>query len=127
MITLEHVGITTTAEKFAETVAFYKKVLHLTAVREGKDREGRAIVFLSDGRGGRVEIMAYGEPTLPNPNHLAFGVPLDQFDQVVSTLRAAGARVDEPGVTSAGDRLCYFNDPAGNRAQIVGRKNPLPI
>ena len=63
---------------------------------------------------------------LPNPNHLAFNVPLDQFDAMAEKLRTAGAKVDEPMVAASGDRLCYFNDPAGNRAQIVGRHNPLP-
>ncbi|MBI3734646.1 MAG: VOC family protein [Chloroflexi bacterium] len=121
-ITLEHVGITTTKEKFSATVAFYGQIFGLKPVREGKD-----LVFLSDGQGGRIEIMAYGDPALPSPNHLAFGVPPDQFGQTVAALEAAGAHVEPPGTTAAGDRLCYFNDPAGNRAQIVGRKNPLPL
>lgn len=122
MITLEHVGITTTKEKFQETVAFYQTVFGLKQVREGQD-----IVFLSDGQGGRVEVQAYGEPVLPHPSHLAFNVPLDEFDQMVSKLRASGVKVDEPSMNVLGDRLCYFNDLAGNRAQIVGRKNPLPV
>ena len=45
---------------------------------------------------------------------------------MIEKLRTAGAKVEDPIVTPAGDRLCYFNDPAGNRAQIVGRHNPLP-
>ncbi len=122
MFTLEHVAITTTGEKFAETIAFYRNVFGLKLVRETPD-----FVFLSDGQGGRIEVQAYGEPALPHPSHLAFGVPLDQFDALVETLRATGVRVDEPRTMSSGDRLCYFDDPAGNRAQIVARVAPLPL
>ncbi len=121
MITLEHIAITSTHETFAQTLAFYQTVFGMKTIREGKD-----LVFISDGQGGRIELLMYGEPVLPNPNHLAFNVPLDQFDAMVARLRASGAKVDEPGLAASGDRLCYFNDPAGNRAQIVGRKNPLP-
>ena len=122
MITLEHVAITTTPDKFAETVKFYREVFDLKVVRETPE-----FVFLSDGQGGRIEVQAYGEPALPDPSHLAFGVPLEQFDALVASVRRAGARVDEPRTTASGDRLCYFNDPAGNRAQVVARKNPLPL
>ena len=122
MINLEHVAITSTKETFAKTLEFYRQVFGMKVIREGKD-----LVFISDGQGGRIELLAYGEPVLPNPNHLAFGVPLAEFDALVAMLRASGAKVDEPGLAASGDRLCYFNDPAGNRAQIVGRHNPLPM
>ena len=121
MITLEHVAITTTPDKFAATVKFYRDVFGLRTVRETPE-----FVFLSDGQGGRIEVQAYGEPALPHPSHLAFGVPLEQFDALVASVRDAGARVDDPRTTASGDRLCYFDDPAGNRAQVVARKSPLP-
>jgi glyoxylase I family protein len=121
MITLEHVAITSMQQNFAQTLAFYQNIFGWKVIREGKD-----LVFISDGQGGRIELLMYGEPVLPHPNHLAFNLPLDQFDAMVETLRSAGSKVDEPMVAASGDRLCYFNDPAGNRAQIVGRHNPLP-
>lgn len=121
MITLEHVAITSTADTFAPTLAFYQNVFGMKTIREGKD-----IVFISDGQGGRIELLMYGEPMLPNPNHLAFNVPLNDFDAMVEVLKSAGAKVESPILAASGDRLCYFNDPAGNRAQIVGRHNPMP-
>jgi predicted enzyme related to lactoylglutathione lyase len=121
MITLEHVAITSMQQNFAQTLAFYQNIFGWKVIREGKD-----LVFISDGQGGRIELLMYGEPVLPHPNHLAFNLPLDQFDAMVETLRSAGSKVDEPMVAASGDRLCYFNDPAGNHAQIVGRHNPLP-
>lgn len=121
MITLEHVAITSTKETFAPTLAFYQNLFGLKVIREGKD-----LVFLSDGRGGRVELLMYGEPALPGPSHVAFAVPLGEFDAMVKKLREGGATVKDPIATPSGDRLCYFNDPAGNAAQIVGRNTPMP-
>ena len=121
MAILEHVAITSTQETFAKTQAFYEQVFGMKQIRQGKD-----LVFLSDGQGGRIELLMYGEPVLPNPNHLAFLVSLEEFDAMVGKLRASGVKVDDPVVAVSGDRLCYFGDPAGNRAQIVGRHNPMP-
>ena len=121
MITLEHVAISSNAATFSDTLAFYQQAFGWHVLREGKD-----LVFIGDGEGGRIELLMYGDPVLPTPNHLAFNVPLDQFDAMAEKLRTAGAKVDEPMIAASGDRLCYFNDPAGNRAQIVGRHNPLP-
>ena len=121
MITLEHVAITSTKDTFAPTLAFYQNVFGMKVIREGKD-----LVFISDGQGGRIELLMSGEPALPPPSHLAFVVPLTEFDAMVETLKQGGAKVDPPIVAASGDRLCFFNDPAGNRAQIVGRHNPMP-
>ena len=121
MATLEHVAITSTEETFAKTQAFYEQVFGMKEIRRGKD-----LVFLSDGQGGRIELLQYGGPMLANPNHLAFVVGWDEFDSTVTMLRGTGISIDDPIVAASGDRLCYFSDPAGNRAQIVGRHNPLP-
>ena len=41
-------------------------------------------------------------------------------------LEGAGSTLEEPFLNEFGDRIGYFIDPAGNRAQIVARKEPLP-
>jgi predicted enzyme related to lactoylglutathione lyase len=102
-------------------LAFYQNVFGMKIIREGKD-----LVFISDGQGGRIELLMSGEPALPAPSHLAFVVSLGEFDAMVDTLKRHVTQVDPPVTTPAGDRLCFFNDPAGNRAQIVGRQNPMP-
>ena len=121
MATLEHVAITSTAETFPKIIAFYEKVFGMKEIRKGNN-----LVFVSDGQGGRIEILMSGLPALPAPSHLAFVVPFNEFDAMVKTVREAGVKVDEPMTTPAGDRLCFFDDPAGNRAQVVGRLNPMP-
>jgi predicted enzyme related to lactoylglutathione lyase len=125
MAYLEHVAISTTPETFAATVKFYTTAFGLKVIREVVDAQGRNIAFVSDGQGGRIEIMAYGLPPVPAPNHLAFGVSHADFDAAIERLKAAGAKVDPPTPAGAADRLGYFDDPAGNRAQIVARTNPL--
>jgi hypothetical protein len=35
--------------------------------------------------------------------------------------------LDRDTTNAAGDKLAFFNDPAGNRAQIVGRINALEV
>ena len=126
MATLEHVAISTTPEAFAATVQFYQTVFGMHIVREAVDARGRNLAFVGDGQGGRIEIMAYGLPALPAPNHLAFGVSHEDFDATIERLKAAGVKVDPPMPAGSSDRLGYFDDPAGNRCQIVARANPLP-
>jgi len=122
---IEHVAITTTPETFKATVQFYVNVFGMKIIREFVDARGRDIAFVSDGQGGRIEIMAYGLPTVPAPNHLAFGVSHAEFDALVERLKASGVNVDPPMPAGSPDRLGYFDDPAGNRSQICARANPL--
>jgi predicted enzyme related to lactoylglutathione lyase len=118
---LEHVGIGAARAKFDETVRFYEQVFGWHRVRENPGH----FTFIGDGQGGRLEILPNDAPPLASPHHLAFGVAMADFDATVAALKAAGAPVEAPTESPAGDRLCFFTDPAGNRAQIVARKEAL--
>jgi predicted enzyme related to lactoylglutathione lyase len=118
-IRLEHVGIPARGDLFDQTVHFYQQVFGWTVVREmtGAQR----LTFMSDGQGGMLEILDVDGPGIPNPAHLAFMVPIAEFDSTREQLAEKGVAFDPTTVTPAGDHLAYFNDPAGNRAQLVGR------
>jgi predicted enzyme related to lactoylglutathione lyase len=122
-IRMEHVGIPAQGELFDQTVQFYVQIFGWKLIREmgGNNR----LAFVSDGQGGVLEILDVDGPSIPNPAHLAFMVPLDEFEATRNRLSDAGVAFDPVVSTAAGDNLAYFNDPAGNRAQLVGRKTPL--
>ncbi|HEY8292762.1 MAG TPA: VOC family protein [Thermomicrobiales bacterium] len=118
---LEHVGIAASSDTFAATVRFYEEVFGWHRIREEPD----VLIFVGDGAGGRFEIFVSKAPPLAHPHHLAFAVSWEAFDGLAAQLRAAGTQMDEPFVNTFGDRIVFFTDPAGNRAQIVGRREPL--
>lgn len=118
---LEHVGIVVPPAQREATVQFYASVFGWRIVREMPN-----VAFVSDGSGGRIEFLFYEQQPMNPPNHLAFSVPLAEFDALTEKIKATGAPSEPPVDTPAGDRLFWFFDPAGTRAQIVGRANPLP-
>ncbi|MCA9117049.1 MAG: VOC family protein [Planctomycetaceae bacterium] len=83
--------------------------------------------FLADEHGMAIEII--GRPPrealdLKQVFHFAF-LPED-FEAEVARLREAGVPLEqEIGGADGGVRLCYFDDPEGNRGQVVWRKKPL--
>jgi predicted enzyme related to lactoylglutathione lyase len=118
---LEHVGVVVNPAKRDETVQFYEQVFGWHTVREIP-----GAMFIGDGGGGRIEFLFNDSAGPMNaPNHLAFVVPIDDFDQIAERIRATGVPMDPPGTNPAG-RILFFYDPAGNRAQIVGRPEPMP-
>jgi predicted enzyme related to lactoylglutathione lyase len=119
---LEHVGIVVNPAKREETVRFYEQVFGWHTVRE----LGQVALFIGDGSGGRIELLFNDAAGPMNaPNHLAFVVPFDEFDQVAERIKATGVPMDARGTNPAG-RILFFSDPAGTRAQIVGRPEPMP-
>jgi len=118
---LEHVGIVIPPAKRKATVTFYESVFGWRVVREMPN-----VAFIGDGSGGRIEFLFYDNEPLNPPNHLAFSVPLAEFDALMEKIKATGVTFEPPVDTPAGDRLFWFFDPAGSRAQIVGRSNPMP-
>jgi catechol 2,3-dioxygenase-like lactoylglutathione lyase family enzyme len=122
-IELEHIGIPAPGDTFEPTVRFYEQVFGMKIIREVNANQHLA--FLSDGMGGRIEVLdTEGEP-MANPAHLAFMVPFPEFEETKARLAEQGVAFDPVFVTDTGDHLAYFNDPAGNRAQLVGRVTPL--
>jgi predicted enzyme related to lactoylglutathione lyase len=122
-IRLEHVGIPAPGELFERTVRFYEQVFGWRRVREMSGAQ--RLAFLSDGQGGVIEVLDTAGDGIPNPAHLAFMVPIGEFDATRQRLADQGVAFDPTVETPAGDHLAYFNDPAGNRAQLVGRVTPL--
>lgn len=122
-IRLEHVGISAPGELFDQTVSFYERVFGWTKVREHPGPPTR-LAFVSDGQGGMLEILD-NQGGITGGAHLAFMVPLPEFEATRNRLADLGVAFDPVSQTAAGDLLAYFDDPAGNRAQLVGRKTPL--
>lgn len=118
---LEHVGICIPREKFAQTLAFYEEVFGWHVIR----KVGDTIVFIGDGQGGRMELIVDAVPPLAKPHHGAFVLPIAEVEGAVEALEAAGAKCLPLQTSPAGDKLLFFEDPAGNYMQIVGRVNAL--
>ncbi len=116
---LEHVGIVTAPGKRDENLKFYESVFGWHLLRDMGN-----VAFMGDGSGGRIEFLFMDGAPMTAPNHLAFLVPLDEFDAMVEKIKAAGAAPEE--VRDGPSRLFFFRDPAGNRAQIVARTEPMP-
>jgi predicted enzyme related to lactoylglutathione lyase len=118
-IRLEHVGIWAQGDAFEPTVAFYKEAFGWTHYRE-MDYPSR-IVFLKDGQGGIIEILDQPGAPMAHPNHLSFAMPVADYPAKRAQLESMGRVFDLVLEMPSGDVVAYFNDPAGNRAQIVGR------
>ena len=124
VVRLEHVALPTTEETFAETVRFYQEQFGWKTIRE-IGSGSKAIAFVGDDAGSILEIyVAEGAP-MTNPAHIAFAVPIAEYDDLKAKLEAAGVTFDSDRENAAGDRLGYFRDPSGNSAQIVGRIKSL--
>ncbi|HET9014338.1 MAG TPA: VOC family protein [Thermomicrobiaceae bacterium] len=118
---LEHVGLGTRRDAYPATVRFYEQVFGWHRVRE----EAGELTFVGDGTGARLEIFPTDAPPLVDPHHLAFAVSAEDFDAVYRALVEAGASPAAPFINTFGDRIAFFDDPGGNRAQIVARVAPL--
>jgi catechol 2,3-dioxygenase-like lactoylglutathione lyase family enzyme len=126
-VALEHVGIRTTADTFDATIAFYTDVLGWKVIEErpASNPDDR-VFFISDGRGGAFEVWVGSGPPIEDPSHVAFAVSFDEFPTLAERFSGSGVVLEEPFINEVGDRISFFNDPAGNRAQIIGRLKTLP-
>jgi glyoxylase I family protein len=109
--------------------AFYEDVLgmHTVLANPNGDPAG---YFLADDRGGVIEII--GRPAgaeAVNQRfvcHIAFVIPPDEYDATLGRLKALGLPFEvETEVDTPRMRTAFFQDPGGNRVQIVWRKSAL--
>jgi catechol 2,3-dioxygenase-like lactoylglutathione lyase family enzyme len=118
-ISLDHLAIPVPEDRFEETIRFYEDVLGWREIREGA---GRRFVFVADGAGGAFELLKIEAPGIVAPLHVAFGIPLEEFDGWHQRLVDYGVTFSqEVTSTTEGGRHCHFEDPAGNNCQLIGR------
>ena len=104
-IELEHVGIPAPGAAFDQTVRFYQQIFGMELVREVSGTQH--IAFLSDGKGGRIEVLDTAGQPMGNPAHLAFMVPIGEFDETRDRLAELGVAFDPVTVTDLGDHLAF--------------------
>jgi predicted enzyme related to lactoylglutathione lyase len=120
---LEHVGIRAQGADFAKVLDFYGQAFGFTPFREM--HEPFHLAFMANAQGDMIEVLDLDGPPLQGPSHLSFAVPLAELEPLRARVVALGVTLDEPLNMPTGDVIYYFNDPAGNRAQIIGRAAPF--
>ena len=120
---IEHFAIY--ADDTTALADFYVALLGMRVVKKGTgDPPG---YFLADGHGGAIELIGRPAGAAVNQRwvcHLAFWS--DEMPALEARVQALGlaiehdTRVDEDVM-----QTFFFNDPAGNRCQIVWRREPL--
>ena len=123
MTTIEHVAILTD-----DTVAlkdWYCKNFDMTVAFESDATP--PVFFVKDAAGVCIEIIPRSEPA-PSIDtglvfHLAFKT--DDFDKTMAKLKENGVPLEAEVAPFPGTRVIFFNDPAGNRCQIVWREKPV--
>ena len=120
---LEHVGIRAQGDDFARILDFYGKAFGFMPFREL--HEPFHLAFLANEQGDMLEVLDLDGAPLQGPSHLSFAVPLAELDVLRERVVGLGVTLDAPLTMPSGDVIYYFNDPAGNRAQIIGRAAPF--
>jgi len=106
---------------------FYEEVVGLPLMTRVPDC---AFFRIADGFGGHTQVLAlfdrsknpgYGEPEAAKStiDHIAFEIPLADFESELKRLRALGLQVETTEHGWAHWRSLYVNDPEGNQVEFV--------
>jgi catechol 2,3-dioxygenase-like lactoylglutathione lyase family enzyme len=119
----EHVGLY--AGDPVELAKWYVEKLGFEVVRT-LEKEGRPPIYFLKGKQGMViEILPTGgtrsSRELSDPGYSHIGLVVEDFDQAASSLQSKGVSLFSVRQTSNGWTIGYFDDPEGNRLEIVYR------
>ena len=119
----EHVGLY--AADPVGLAKWYIDTLGFEVVRT-LEKEGRPpIYFLKGDRGLVIEILpthaARPARELSDPGYSHLGLIVEDFDQAAASLQSKGVSLSNVRQTSNGWTIGYFDDPEGNRLEIVYR------
>lgn len=120
---VEHLGIyAADSEALSQ---WYRERLGFAVVRK-LEKEGRPpIYFLKAEAGCEIEILP--SPSSPrkrdltDPGYSHIGLVVEDFDQTAAFLESRGISLHDVRDTSIGWKIGYFEDPEGNRLEIVYR------
>jgi catechol 2,3-dioxygenase-like lactoylglutathione lyase family enzyme len=110
---LHHVTVTTPEELEHEVLSYYGETLGLEPVEKPRSSRSGGAWF----RAGDGELHVTIDPQNPaqTPH---FCLEVDDFDEVVNTLRAAGRHIEQASEIP-GRRRFFTRDPASNRIEIA--------
>jgi catechol 2,3-dioxygenase-like lactoylglutathione lyase family enzyme len=119
----EHVGIY--AKDPGGLSQWYIEKLGFTVVNT-LEKEGRPPIFFLKGEEGMViEILpthsSHVARQLSDPGYSHIGLVVENFDQASASLKSKGVAIYDVRQTSNGWTIGYFDDPEGNRLEIVYR------
>lgn len=117
---IEHIGLM--AKDPEKLATWYENVLDFRTIF--KTENTPPIVFVAGAKSGILEFIPYKEgmqiPSKDKRMHLAIGV--DNFDQAVSRLKAAGVEFPDPPINLFnGGKAIFFQDPEGNWLHLIYR------
>jgi catechol 2,3-dioxygenase-like lactoylglutathione lyase family enzyme len=120
---VEHVGVY--ARDTTELSKWYIEKLDFSVILT-LEKEGRPpIYFLQGEKGMVVEILPTKSPRiareLSDPGYSHIGLVVEDFDEAASSLKNKGVALYDIRDTSNGWIIGYFDDPEGNRLEIVYR------
>jgi catechol 2,3-dioxygenase-like lactoylglutathione lyase family enzyme len=119
----EHIGIY--ARDSSRLSRWYIDNLDFSIIRT-LEKEGRPpIFFLQGAKGLVIEILPTGSSQHPReltePGYSHIGIVVDNFDQAAASLKSKGITLRDVRSTSNGWTIGYFDDPEGNRLELVHR------
>ncbi len=120
---IEHVAVVTTDVE--EAAKFYTETLGFRELRRLETDHSGTIVFVGMG-GTEVELFEGGTPRPPSgQNDVGYShicLTVDDVDAECDRLKGIGVTLDmEPTTVEAGLRIAFFQDPFGNRIELMQR------
>jgi catechol 2,3-dioxygenase-like lactoylglutathione lyase family enzyme len=116
---IDHVNVTTPEELESDVVEWYAGVVGLERIDKPPGARSGGLWF----KAGDQELHVSIDPHNP-PKTAHFGIVVDDFEEIVSRLRAEGCHIEQAAAIP-GRRRCYTRDPAGNRIEIVSFDAPI--
>lgn len=119
----EHIGVY--AKDVVALSSWYTEKLGFKVVR-ALEKEGRPpVMFLRGESGLEIEILPTTSSQvareLSDPGYSHIGFVVSDMDQAASSLQSKGVSLHDVRNTSNGWTIGYFEDPEGNRLEIVCR------
>jgi catechol 2,3-dioxygenase-like lactoylglutathione lyase family enzyme len=122
-VKVEHLGIY--ARETEKLSAWYADTLGFKVVRT-LEKAGRPPIYFMTGEGGfQIEILptnaAAGTRELNDCGYSHVGLVVEDFQAMEADLKSKGVALRDVRQTSNGWTIGYFEDPEGNRLEVVHR------
>jgi catechol 2,3-dioxygenase-like lactoylglutathione lyase family enzyme len=113
VVRLDHVNVTTPVELEDDVLAWYQDVLGLERLEKPDGTRSEGGWFRVGDQQVHVSVDEHNPPQSAH-----FGLVVEDFDALVTRLRAAGCHIEQAR-TIPGRHRCFTRDPAGNSIEFM--------